>query len=531
MCLTPIRVLNPTRRFAFGQTPLWLNCECGKCKECIKRKQDDWFVRSFYEWKRVDNMKGAVWFPTLTYDSQHLHKFYSNDDILKKMPRSWKDRYLSDDGVFSFPCFCNDDYKRFRDALRVNLQRAMDKGIIPSHPMSGKDTIRFFMCDEFGSQKGRPHTHCLIFVPFYVPMLQMKAILQQSWPYGMVMYSAKYGALLDSNRGTQYVSKYVAKPAYWLIKYGISQLLDLLKKFERDNDRSLDTRWAAHNLIADIRKVCPKHRQSTKFGINGMDYFKHPDGAYNIDRLIEGKMRLINEGFNQKSDDAVFDYEMPKYYARNIFQSAEYVRSDDDNPKSPIIDIIWHRTPIGLEVAQARYERELKYMEESLSPYFSGIIKLHEHVNYLDYDAVDLYDHLQSLMDGRTVRDLVVYAKTYQYVDITLEQQQEYSGMDSASCLSLLCDSAFDFYVSRLSASEFIDPIPRKTPTSQWCRWRHHDVIDYGSLPCFDGFDEVLSIIREIELQIGNFEDVAFKIEEEENTRYRDVHWNQLYSV
>jgi hypothetical protein len=57
MCLTPLTIGNPSRRFVRG--PL-LTVPCGHCKECVERQQDDGFIRSVYESKRVLAKGGAV---------------------------------------------------------------------------------------------------------------------------------------------------------------------------------------------------------------------------------------------------------------------------------------------------------------------------------------------------------------------------------------------------------------------------------------------------------------------------------------
>ena len=60
MCLHPIRIGNPTRRFVRGLSRPLLTVPCGHCKECISKQQDDWFVRSVFESKRVQSKGGAV---------------------------------------------------------------------------------------------------------------------------------------------------------------------------------------------------------------------------------------------------------------------------------------------------------------------------------------------------------------------------------------------------------------------------------------------------------------------------------------
>lgn len=60
MCLTPLTIGNPSRRFVRGLSKPLLTVPCRHCKECVERQQDDWFIRSVYESKRVLAKGGAV---------------------------------------------------------------------------------------------------------------------------------------------------------------------------------------------------------------------------------------------------------------------------------------------------------------------------------------------------------------------------------------------------------------------------------------------------------------------------------------
>lgn len=242
MCLSPIRIPNPSRRFVAGVSAPYLYVPCRKCSECRKREQDDWFVRAYMEFLRVKRAGGDVWFPTLTFNDEHL---------------PW---YVDDDHGFSCQCCDVDLIKRFRDHFRVLLQRAV--------PNQDIKEIRFEFVTEYGGERGRIHHHALIFVPFHVDARVMVSCLERAWSYrlepvyedyvlkrgprkgetvrrhkkvhgvevlkkvpknGFVMWSKK-GMKINDSRGIRYVQKYITKPARWIKEYGIEEYEARLKR-------------------------------------------------------------------------------------------------------------------------------------------------------------------------------------------------------------------------------------------------------------------------------------------------------------
>lgn len=94
---------------------------CGKCLACLSRKQSQWVTRLEFEMK----YSSSVFFFTLTYDDTHL-------------PRS-------DEGI---PVVFKRDVQLFLKRLRKR---------------SKCDSIRYFICSEYGPTTLRPHYHGIIF--------------------------------------------------------------------------------------------------------------------------------------------------------------------------------------------------------------------------------------------------------------------------------------------------------------------------------------------------------------------------------
>lgn len=211
MCLNPIRVKNPSRRFQDGLSKTFLEVPCGHCAECQKNAEDDWFVRSFFEWRKIKlSGHGAVWFLLLTYDEDHL-PWYEDEEL-----------------GFRIPCFNPKHIKAFRDSVRTYLTR-------DGYDASG---IKFGIYAEYGKNTGRPHFHCQIYVPFDLPNEYVLGkwkhcsdgknrlvggLFDRAWPNGFVSWSVEPGTgrlrpKIESDGGIQYSQKYVNKEDKWTIK-------------------------------------------------------------------------------------------------------------------------------------------------------------------------------------------------------------------------------------------------------------------------------------------------------------------------
>ena len=75
MCISPIFMPNVSWHSYDGvNVGRGVEVPCGKCPECLKRRQDEWFTRFAMEadyWSRVDSKTFTVFF-TLTYAPEFL---------------------------------------------------------------------------------------------------------------------------------------------------------------------------------------------------------------------------------------------------------------------------------------------------------------------------------------------------------------------------------------------------------------------------------------------------------------------------
>lgn len=145
-CLHPVRL--PT-----GFVP------CGKCVECLKRRQREWFIRLEQECL----VASSAFFVTLTYGDEFLF-FDSGIAVVSRRD-------------------CQLFFKRLRKTL-------------------APDKIRYFLCSEYGPTTLRPHYHIILF-NFPVEKFDVYETILSSWRKGFVKVDPISSARLN------YVAKYV----------------------------------------------------------------------------------------------------------------------------------------------------------------------------------------------------------------------------------------------------------------------------------------------------------------------------------
>ncbi len=146
---------------------------CGKCYACRVRNARDWMTRCLFEaryWQEIC-------FCTFTYDNAHLPAAGS---------------------------LCKRDLQLFFKRLRKRLDKP----------------IAYLACGEYGSRRGRPHYHALIFgwCPSDGILVDSRShggysqydslLLNQLWPLGLSRFSI-CGS--DSGQIAGYVARYAAK--------------------------------------------------------------------------------------------------------------------------------------------------------------------------------------------------------------------------------------------------------------------------------------------------------------------------------
>lgn len=160
MCVSPIRLLSPRKNYEQGVDKQYLVVPCGHCVECIRKKADDWYVRCAYEYMRVTKIGGCVYFPTLSFNEEMLHRVDLQDkkyDGLRAECQKngipvpfYNDIGFDKDAVRDFN-------KRLRQYISQGSECIINIGI--EHDVKYK----FFCASEFGTNTKRPHNHLQLY--------------------------------------------------------------------------------------------------------------------------------------------------------------------------------------------------------------------------------------------------------------------------------------------------------------------------------------------------------------------------------
>ena len=142
MCYQPLTL--PNNRIDYNYYhPFAQTVPCGHCLDCQRMRQDDWFVRLYYEFKR--NPQGCVLFPTFTYNDRCLPVVDLSDPRFDVVPGADKRPLVS------CKSFDKVGFQNLLKKFRMKLDREFDL------------KCRYFVVTEYGSddeKTHRPHYHC-----------------------------------------------------------------------------------------------------------------------------------------------------------------------------------------------------------------------------------------------------------------------------------------------------------------------------------------------------------------------------------
>lgn len=456
MCTSPILIKNRSRRYVDGVSKMFFRVPCGHCKECLKSQQDEWFVRAFFEYLRCKNCGGHVFFPTFSYNKEHL-PIYS-DDVMD----------------YHIPCFSYKHILSLRNKLRVYLTR------------EGYDAkgLRFIITSEFGGRRGRPHYHALFFCPFDIRIDKFLQLLQKSWIYGFVMVSKKHGLEVRSVNGIQYCMKYCSKEQYWTKKYGVDKYIYGLK------DRIANGDDEAEYILKDFRKCLPKHYQSVGFGMQLVDIL-----SKDYDSLIDGRIDLSKFGFITKNK---FKFTIPRYIKRKIlFDKDEY---NTDIPSFINFDI---------------FEQSFKKMiDDSLIrfSYLQSFSAFQNHFEPLRLSPYVLRNEWHKICYVRNhIKDMIIYNLVYRDVPINKADKafgdiKFYTDFDNALFFSF--NQKFNFDEPREMYHSYLDCFPELFTRDRYC---------FNDLPFFHPIDEAIKRIENLEEMMSRLAYSAWLKDEEDN--------------
>lgn len=151
---------------------------CGKCFECLKTKQNDYFVRIYEELTHCSK----ACFITLTYAPKNVPYFFIDG---KKYLTVWKQ-----------------DVKDWLKRFRTNYERNF-----------GKKIGRYFLCSEYGTHTHRPHYHAI----FFNMSVKDMSLALRDWrgAFGFVMAKdIDMSSQKSLENSARYVAKYSTKGVF-----------------------------------------------------------------------------------------------------------------------------------------------------------------------------------------------------------------------------------------------------------------------------------------------------------------------------
>ena len=215
--------------------------DCGACEQCIAKRANAWVVRNYFEALNKINQKKC--FVTLTYKKQPFFIVYK--DI-----QDWMKRFRFE---------LNKEYhKAQKYAKKTYSPRVYELW----QKVHGKEYIkvRFFGACEYGSRRGRPHAHCIIYgwedekaIPIEfnkkLNVIYHSDIIEKTWGLGRTSYQP-YG-----DHEKNYLSLYCTPQETFKKAYKLSRdKLKQINQWIKEKYDYLPPRQRA-NLMAELQQA------------------------------------------------------------------------------------------------------------------------------------------------------------------------------------------------------------------------------------------------------------------------------------
>lgn len=284
MCLQPLRLLSNAKNFNPLLHRVFNTFPCGHCEECANSKQQEWLIRSYYEYQDI-KLNGMMMFVTLTFNEYSIPKMniYSADNdgeprslrcfdkhLVQKFRRQLrKNIYYYFLSKFLRP-YETEASKERRKLQRANLafgnikiRKSYDitpekRNELTKKAVDLSSQLRYIITSEYGGKTHRPHHHAILSLPYKLPDYVFKHLIRLSWPHGFSNFG-KLGGVVTDTRALFYVTKYVTKDFDFQQTFVISDN-DILEYDDcLDNDEV-------------INRCSPFHFQSIGFGASVEKY-------------------------------------------------------------------------------------------------------------------------------------------------------------------------------------------------------------------------------------------------------------------
>lgn len=449
-CLDPRVFRNPSQHYVPGIDQALITCPCGECLGCQVDKQNEWIVRSYYEFRDSQLRKGSTLFFTLTYNDDNLPTFAKNA---------------------GFPvvgsCFDYNHIKTFIHSLRKSIK---DKYQL------NKDSFKYLICCEYGSVTKRPHYHGLLHTKNgIIDPLWLMSKIRDLWHYGFVWpRSGNFeSAIVTDFKPTQYVSKYICKDIDFFGQPHIKQLL-----YDDSGQKNILVK-------RKLKRYLPTHYQSKGYG------------SFLIDIILKNNLPfdIIDNGIRPLLQQHV--YRVPRYILNRLcynycpqFDSVTGELLRDENGK---IKYLRYLNDFGKKFKLHKLENNVnelaKRLEHDLS--FDG---LKTFLDDSDVKAItlnpngsvsDIYMRLNEYKGNHSYRDIAIYCLCGRGRELPYSELLPLVNLSSP-------DSLFKYVLLHFRDFQSVDcqALPfNEVPTSPIERR-----ITLDSLPYFQGMNAMLQI-------------------------------------
>lgn len=391
MCYKPITMVTPSKQISlYGGQQIKLQFGCGKCCQCLQKKQLEYHYRTYYECQDAFLNGGYVMAVTLTYRPKDVPRLSNIVDTVKY-------------GLRDCMLFDYSHYQKFLKVLRMRLKRLGYKNVV----------VRYFLTSEYGTDpKGthRPHYHILFYVSSKdLHPYKLSKLISDCWPYGRtdgvpykpMSYVRNYtfGYYGDANkrkaellRVCNYVSKYVTKCSEYqnIIDSRIKDIYECCVTDELGMPVPAFDDETIKNIVKSL-SMC--HKQSQGYGLGYLTNITEDERNY---MLSENKMRIPS------SDTVVSSIRLPLYYIRKLYYRLEIknIITYKDGVTEYKKQYRWILTDKGVDW-KSKYL--LKNVTESVNKYEEYLLNMPDSTVF----------HISDLLNGRSLLDFSVYINLF----------------------------------------------------------------------------------------------------------------------
>lgn len=255
---------------------------CGRCPECLKKRQNDWAIRIEKETDSITSNGGSCYFITVTYSDEHLP-------------------FNADTGCITLD---KTDAQKFIESLKRRLIYYKDC------------KIRYYLCGEYGDNFGRPHLHAIVWFPgLDITSEDLRPHIESCWTKGLVL-----GIHPFSTQLAQYVAKYSTKQ-FGTDYDGMQPPFGLMSL-----KPAIGSDWINKNRDFYLRNPHPFLTDRT--GVR-----------YSLPRYYRSRVYDLNE-YNNYVDACIKQHDLKLQSKLDFYGDTSFLR-DEDQAHERFIELFW----------------------------------------------------------------------------------------------------------------------------------------------------------------------------------------------